>query len=123
MKTRPPAPAKAPSDFWIYALLAAAIFAAYGPVLRFGFVNYDDPVYLATNPHVRDGITWSGVVWAFTHSFAGNWFPLTWLSHMLDCQLFGNRCRRASFQQSRHPRDRDAALICDPAAHHPGALA
>jgi Flp pilus assembly protein TadD len=89
MKTRPPAPAKAPSDFWIYALLAAAIFAAYGRVLRFGFVNYDDPVYLATNPHVRDGITWSGVLWAFTHSFAGNWFPLTWISHMLDCQLFG----------------------------------
>jgi Flp pilus assembly protein TadD len=89
MKTRPPAPVKAPSDFWIYALLAAAIFAAYGRVLRFGFVNYDDPVYLATNPHVRDGITWSGVVWAFTHSFAGNWFPLTWISHMLDCQLFG----------------------------------
>jgi tetratricopeptide (TPR) repeat protein len=81
--------AKGSGDLWIYALLTAAIFAAYGAVLRFGFVNYDDPVYIATNPNVRDGITWSGVVWAFTHSFDGNWFPLTWISHMLDCQLFG----------------------------------
>ncbi len=80
---------KEPSDLWIYALLTAAIFTAYGAVLRFGFVNYDDPVYLANNPNVRDGITWSGIVWAFTHSFAGNWFPLTWISHMLDCQFFG----------------------------------
>jgi len=58
-------------------------------VLGFGFVQYDDPVYIANNPHVSGGITWSGMVWAFTHSFAGNWFPLTWISHMLDCQLFG----------------------------------
>jgi tetratricopeptide (TPR) repeat protein len=80
---------KEPRDLWIYALLAVGIFAAYGAVLRFGFVNYDDPVYIANNPYVRDGVTWSGVVWAFTHSFAGNWYPLTWISHMLDCQFFG----------------------------------
>jgi len=86
---KPAQPTKALSDLWIYALLTAGIFAAYGPVLRFGFVNYDDPVYIATNPYVAGGITWSGIVWAFTHSFAGNWFPLTWISHMLDCQLFG----------------------------------
>ncbi|HEX3744616.1 MAG TPA: tetratricopeptide repeat protein [Bryobacteraceae bacterium] len=83
------APAKPAGDLWIYVGLAAAIFAAYGAVLRFGFVSYDDPVYIAGNPHVRDGVTGSGVVWAFTHSFAGNWFPLTWISHMLDCQFFG----------------------------------
>ncbi len=80
---------EAPSDLWIYALLAVAIFAAYGAVLRFGFVNYDDPVYLAENPHVRDGVTWSGIVWAFTTANDANWIPLTWISHMLDCQLFG----------------------------------
>jgi len=84
-----PAQAKSPSDLWIYAALAAAIFACYAAVLHFGFVNYDDPEYIAINPYVRDGISWSGVVWAFTHSFAGNWFPLTWISHMVDCQLFG----------------------------------
>jgi tetratricopeptide (TPR) repeat protein len=81
--------AKTPGDLWICALLTVAVFAAYGAVLRFGFVNYDDPVYIADNPYVRGGITWSGIVWAFSHSFAGNWFPLTWISHMLDCQLFG----------------------------------
>jgi len=58
-------------------------------VLHFGFVNYDDPSYVAQNPHVRDGLTANGIAWAFTHSFAGNWFPLTWISHMLDCQFFG----------------------------------
>jgi tetratricopeptide (TPR) repeat protein len=89
MKKPTVAAAKAPSDLFIYVGLTAAIFAVYGQVLGFGFVNYDDPVYLALNPHVRDGITWDGIVWAFTHSFAGNWFPLTWISHMLDCQLFG----------------------------------
>ena len=88
MKTPRPQ-TKAPSDLWIYVALTGAIFALYGAVLRFGFVNYDDPVYIADNPHVRDGITWSGIVWAFTHSFAGNWFPLTWISHMLDVQFFG----------------------------------
>jgi len=82
-------PTEALSDLWICALLTAGIFAAYAPVLRFGFVNYDDPVYIANNSYVGGGITWSGIVWAFTHSFAGNWFPLTWISHMLDCQLFG----------------------------------
>ena len=80
---------KPPGDLRIYAMLAAGIFASYGAVLRFGFVNYDDPVYIADNPHVRDGVTWSGIGWAFTHSFAGNWFPLAWISHMLDCQFFG----------------------------------
>jgi tetratricopeptide (TPR) repeat protein len=86
---KPAPPTEALSDLWIYALLTAGIFAAYAPVLRFGFVNYDDPVYIANNSYVSGGITWSGIVWAFTHSFAGNWFPLTWISHMLDCQLFG----------------------------------
>jgi len=86
---KPTPPTEAPSDLRIYALLTAGIFAAYAPVLRFGFVNYDDPVYIANNSYVSGGIAWSGIVWAFTHSFAGNWFPLTWISHMLDCQLFG----------------------------------
>ncbi|MEI9971634.1 MAG: tetratricopeptide repeat protein [Ignavibacteriota bacterium] len=88
MKTTRPQ-TRTPGDLWIYATLAVATLLAYGAVLRFGFVNYDDPVYLAENPHVREGITWSGIVWAFSHSFAGNWYPLTWISHMLDCQFFG----------------------------------
>jgi Flp pilus assembly protein TadD len=78
-----------PSELWVFALLTAAVFAAYGQTLRFGFVSYDDPAYVTDNVYVNAGVTWNGIVWAFTHSSAGNWFPLTWLSHMLDCQLFG----------------------------------
>jgi Flp pilus assembly protein TadD len=78
-----------PSDLWVFALLTAAVFAAYWQTLHFGFVSFDDPAYVTDNVHVSAGVTWNGIVWAFTHSSAGNWFPLTWLSHMLDCQLFG----------------------------------
>jgi tetratricopeptide (TPR) repeat protein len=77
------------SDFWIYCLLLLATFSAYAPARHLGFVNYDDPEYVADNQHVRSGITAGGVVWAFTSREAANWFPLTRLSEMLDCQLFG----------------------------------
>jgi Flp pilus assembly protein TadD len=77
------------SDLWIYLLLAVAVLAVYGQVLHFDFVSYDDPDYVRANPHVQAGLTWAGVAWAFRTSFAGNWFPLTWLSHMLDSTLFG----------------------------------
>ena len=61
----------------------------YAQVAHFSFVNFDDPDYVANNPHVREGLTADGVRWAFTSGEAANWFPLTWISHMLDCQLFG----------------------------------
>jgi tetratricopeptide (TPR) repeat protein len=77
------------TDIGIAILLVAAIFAVYWQTLHFGFVNYDDPDYVTANVYVRAGITADGVAWAFRHSFAGNWFPLTWLSHMLDVELFG----------------------------------
>src|SRR5207249_5072393 len=51
----------------------------------------DDPLYVTENPHVNQGLTWSGTIWAFSHSHATNWHPLTWLSHSLDVQLFGLR--------------------------------
>jgi Flp pilus assembly protein TadD len=76
-------------DLWIYLLLAGAVLAVYGQVLHFDFVTYDDPDYVTANAHVQAGLTWAGIAWAFRASFAGNWFPLTWLSHMLDCTLFG----------------------------------
>lgn len=53
------------------------------------FVNFDDTQYITENRHVRSGLTWRGVVWAFSTGHVGNWHPLTWLSHMLDCQGFG----------------------------------
>ncbi|HSD72541.1 MAG TPA: hypothetical protein VLE54_07110, partial [Thermoanaerobaculia bacterium] len=70
------------------ALLAALTVAAFLPVLRNGFVNYDDPEYVVSNSVVRDGLTWKGVRWAFTTGRAANWHPLTWLSHMADVSLF-----------------------------------
>ena len=73
----------------IYLLLVAVTLAVYWPVMRCDFVNYDDPVYFTANPHVLAGLTSGDVRWAFTTSYASNWHPLTWLSLMLDAELFG----------------------------------
>lgn len=92
-KSRQPRPlppvSGAPSNIWIYGGLLILTLAAYAPVLKNGFVNYDDPDYVLDNPVVRAGITANGMLWALTTGHGANWFPLTWLSHMLDCQLFG----------------------------------
>jgi protein O-mannosyl-transferase len=69
--------------------LAVGTLAVYFPVLSNTFINYDDPDYIIDNTHVNGGLTWSGIVWAFQNSYAANWHPLTWISHMMDCQLFG----------------------------------
>ena len=71
-------------------VLALSTLAVYLPVLRHDFLNYDDQQYVIENPVVRSGLTGHGFVWAFGYH-AGNWHPLTWLSHQLDCQLFGIR--------------------------------
>ena len=84
-----PPPRKPPGNLWIYAGLLAATVAVYAQAGRFAFVNFDDPDYVTRNVHVRDGITGRGLAWAWTSGEAANWFPLTRLSHMLDCQLFG----------------------------------
>jgi protein O-mannosyl-transferase len=78
-------------DWQIMALLAAVTIAVFWQVRWHEFVNFDDPAYVTFNPVVRAGLTWPGVVWAFTnlHGEATYWHPLTWLSHMADCQLFG----------------------------------
>jgi 4-amino-4-deoxy-L-arabinose transferase-like glycosyltransferase len=72
-------------------LLALAALAVFLPVARQGFVNYDDSDYVTENAHILSGLTRANVVWAFTTGHASNWHPVTWLSHMLDCQLFGTR--------------------------------
>ena len=72
----------------LLAILAAA-FAVYAQVPQFGFVSWDDPLYVTANPQVRHGISAQGVAWALTARDDSNWLPLTWLSHMLDVQLFG----------------------------------
>ena len=71
-----------------YAGLTLLTLALYFPALQHGFIAYDDQQYVTKNPQVQAGLTWAGLKWAFGFH-AGNWHPLTWLSHMLDCQLYG----------------------------------
>jgi protein O-mannosyl-transferase len=73
----------------IYLLLAAATLAVYSQVGSHDFVSYDDRQYVTENPQVRAGLTLPGLKWAFATDRDGNWFPLTWLSHMMDWQLYG----------------------------------
>ena len=76
-------------DLLIYLALLLATFAVYAQVRHFDFVNYDDPDYTTGNVHVRQGLTTQGLEWALTSRDAANWFPVTWVSHMLDAQFFG----------------------------------
>jgi len=78
-------------DAWFYAALLLLIAAAYGQVWHFGFINCDDPIYVTGTPQVRAGLSADGVSWAFTTTRSGNWFPLTWISHMAVCQFFDTR--------------------------------
>jgi tetratricopeptide (TPR) repeat protein len=73
----------------IALLLFAAVFALFSRTAGFDFVNIDDDDYIYNNQHIVKGLTIRGVVWAMTATHAANWHPLTWLSHMLDMQLFG----------------------------------
>ena len=69
--------------------LVAVTLAVYGQVVTHQFINYDDDNYIWNNPMVIDGLTLNGIRWAFTTFHIASWHPLTWLSHMLDSQLFG----------------------------------
>jgi len=71
--------------------LVVLVVWAFWPSVSNGFVNLDDPLYVCENVHVLSGVTWQGIGWAFTSLDGGFWHPLTWLSLMLDCQMFGLR--------------------------------
>ncbi len=70
-------------------LLVLAVLAVFGQTAHFDFVGYDDHLYVYQNPVVERGLSIPNIGWAFTHAQVANWIPLTTLSHMLDCQLFG----------------------------------
>src|SRR5262245_32912683 len=72
----------------VSAGLALIIFIAFEPVRHNAFVEFDDNQYLMENAHIQSGFNAESVAWAFTSGYASNWHPLTWLSHMLDIQLF-----------------------------------
>jgi tetratricopeptide (TPR) repeat protein len=69
-------------------LLIAATLAGYFPALHNSFVNYDDPRYIVSNPHIQSGLTWQSIRWAGTAYYESNWHPLTWISHAADISLF-----------------------------------
>lgn len=73
---------------WGFVLCALGFFA-YSPAIQNGFVPYDDIVYVLENEQVLQGLTKESIAWAFREFYGGNWHPLTWLSHMLDIELFG----------------------------------
>lgn len=69
--------------------LVVTTFVVYSPLLSHDFINFDTPLHVTENPRVQAGLTKNTIIWAFTSFHANFWIPLTWLSHMLDCQLFG----------------------------------
>jgi hypothetical protein len=76
-------------DGIIALALAAVTLLLYARVAHFDAITFDDPTYVTANPQVQAGITLKNIVWAFTTGAAGNWHPITWLSHMLDVTMFG----------------------------------
>src|SRR5512133_1300849 len=76
-------------DLLVCLGLVATTWAVFGQTLTHDFVNFDDHVYVYENPLVIRGLSTEAVIGAFTHTHARNWHPLTTLSHMLDCQLYG----------------------------------
>ncbi len=82
----------------IAVLLALVTIVAYLPVVNHGFSIFDDNDYITNNNVVQDGLTWAGIEWAFTTSHAANWHPVTWLSHMTDCDLEAVSALRQALQ-------------------------
>ena len=89
-RTKPQsAPSKIPTPFVLGLALFAITVVVFLRVGGNGFLIYDDPVYVTNNQYVKAGLTLKGIAWALTSGHGGNWHPLTWISHMLDSQLFG----------------------------------
>ncbi|MGB8889153.1 MAG: tetratricopeptide repeat protein [Candidatus Korobacteraceae bacterium] len=84
------APAGRPANRAVLIALALVIItvAIYSQVSRYDFADVDDAAYLTDNVHIKYGLDWEGVKWAFTTFYVANWHPITWLSHALDCELF-----------------------------------
>jgi hypothetical protein len=84
-----PEPRRGLATLWLSAALFVSTIIVYWRVHSFGFVTYDDAEYVYQNDIVRHGLTLDGIGRAFSGVHAGNWHPLTWMSHMLDVSLFG----------------------------------
>src|SRR5436305_5812522 len=75
--------------FYVSSLLAIGTLLLYWPAGQYDFIIADDYQYICHNPPVLKGLSWDGVRWAMWSMHASNWHPLTWVSHMLDCSLYG----------------------------------
>ncbi|PYJ11486.1 MAG: hypothetical protein DMF06_02275 [Verrucomicrobia bacterium] len=93
IRQRKAAAPERPQDRWlvlgVYVFLIAITWIVFGQTRHFDFINFDDSDYVYKNQEVMRGLTFGGIAWAFTHLHAANWHPVTWISHMLDCQLYG----------------------------------
>jgi tetratricopeptide (TPR) repeat protein len=78
-------------EFYVGLFLVLVTLALFGQVGRHDFIHYDDPEYVTENPHISGGLSLEAVRWAFSTGYAGNWHPVTWISHMVDISLFGQR--------------------------------
>ncbi len=79
------------TSFWICLALALAVGAVYYQVHSFDFISYDDGEYVYNNINIQIGLTYNAIKWAFTTNYAANWHPLTWISHIIDWQLYGSK--------------------------------
>ena len=89
MSGAPPAPSDRRLAFYVSSILGIATLLLYWPAALYDFIVVDDHVYVFQNPNVIKGLSWEGIKWAFSTFDAANWHPLTWLSHMLDCSVYG----------------------------------
>ena len=87
--SRGPFQSQATHTLLLCLLLTVVVLVSYNPVTRNGFLSWDDDAYITDNVHVKAGLTWTTVKWAFTTDYQANWAPLSWLSHALDFELFG----------------------------------
>ena len=92
MTDRDSSPRRRPVVSAVCLMLLLAVALVFGQTARHQFLGYDDDDYIRNNPPVARGLTLPGVAWAFTRFHSNNWHPLTWLSHMLDCRIYGLAC-------------------------------
>src|SRR5581483_3061098 len=77
------------SILFVCLTLFLLTICVYLPALQCGFLYFDENFFVLSNPHVNTGLTWANISWAFYNQDYSNWFPLTWLLHMLDVQIYG----------------------------------
>lgn len=76
-------------EYLAYATAICITFFLYFQIVNHDFINLDDYLYIIENPNVNSGLSWTNITWGFTEFYAGNWHPMTWISHMMDIEIYG----------------------------------